>query len=140
MGQQQLLLVILVTIVVGIAAVVAITTFGQNADSYNVDAVRQDMLAIGTTAQGYLMKHESMGGGGGEFTDMTFYDISFASDSLSSDGLVAYNKNGTYTLSSVSSSSVQLSALPSNEANTELFIEIYESDFEWIDSNQNRDN
>lgn len=135
MGQQQLLLVILVTIVVGIAAVVAIETFGQNADSYNIDAVRQDMLAIGTTAQGYLMKHESMGGGGGTFTAMTFRDISFTSDSLSSDGMTAYNKNGTYVLASVASASFQLAAFPANEANSELFIEVYESDFQWIDSN-----
>lgn len=40
MGQQQLLLVILVTIIVGIATVVAINTFSSAADSANLDAVR----------------------------------------------------------------------------------------------------
>lgn len=54
MGQQQLLLVILVTIIVGIASAVAITTFSSASDSSNVDAVRQDMLSIGSTSQGYL--------------------------------------------------------------------------------------
>jgi hypothetical protein len=81
------------------------------------------------------MKHQSMGGGGGEFTNMTFYDISFASDSLSTDGLTAYNKNGTYILSSVTSSSFRLAAFPASEANSELFLDIYESDFEWVNSN-----
>ena len=46
MGQQQLLLVILVTIIVGIATVVAINTFGTAADNANIDAVRNDMTAI----------------------------------------------------------------------------------------------
>jgi len=50
MGQQQLLLVILVTIIVGIATVVAINTFGAAADSANLDAVRQDMGSIAASA------------------------------------------------------------------------------------------
>ncbi|MDZ7806938.1 MAG: hypothetical protein U5K71_07465 [Gracilimonas sp.] len=57
MGQQQLLLVILVTIIVGIATVVAINTFGSAADSANLDAVRQDVATIAASAQGYL--HEA---------------------------------------------------------------------------------
>jgi len=56
MGQQQLLLVILVTIIVGIATVVAINTFGSAADAANIDAVRNDVAAIASGAQGYYMK------------------------------------------------------------------------------------
>jgi Tfp pilus assembly protein PilE len=77
MGQQQLLLVILVTIIVGIATVVAINTFGAAADSANVDAVRQDLASIAAAAQGYYMKPEMLGGGGRTFEGITFNDIAF---------------------------------------------------------------
>ena len=51
MGQQQLLLVILVTIIVGIATVVAINTFSSASEQANIDAARQDMLQMAYTAQ-----------------------------------------------------------------------------------------
>ncbi|MDZ7757448.1 hypothetical protein [Rhodohalobacter sp.] len=75
MGQQQLLLVILVTIIVGIATVVAINTFGSAADSANVDAVRQDMASIAAAAQGYYMKPQMLGGGGRKFDGIDFQMI-----------------------------------------------------------------
>jgi len=77
MGQQQLLLVILVTIIVGIATVVAINTFGSAADSANLDAVRQDVASIAASAQGYYMKPEMLGGGGQNFNNVTFDNITF---------------------------------------------------------------
>ncbi|MDZ7715010.1 MAG: hypothetical protein U5J95_02240 [Balneolaceae bacterium] len=57
MGQQQLLLVILVTIIVGIATVVAINTFSSASDSANVDAVRGDLLNIAACCTAVL--HEA---------------------------------------------------------------------------------
>ncbi|MDZ7718745.1 MAG: hypothetical protein U5K72_08020 [Balneolaceae bacterium] len=62
MGQQQLLLVILVTIIVGIATVVAINIFGTAAEQANRDAVRQDLLAAAAQAQGIYSRPEMMGG------------------------------------------------------------------------------
>lgn len=82
MGQQQLLLVILVTIIVGIATVVAINTFSSAADSANLDAVRQDVANIAASAQGYYMKPTQLGGGGQTFASVTFNNISFASDTI----------------------------------------------------------
>ncbi|WP_020403041.1 hypothetical protein [Gracilimonas tropica] len=104
MGQQQLLLVILVTIIVGIATVVAINTFGSAADSANVDAARQDIGQIAASAQAYYMKPSMMGGGGNSFAGLTFNDISFPSDSVFNGGLSAANANGTYVLSGISAS------------------------------------
>ena len=63
MGQQQLLLVILVTILVGIATVVAINTFGSSNVNANRDAVRNDVAAIATAAQAWYIKPEMLGGG-----------------------------------------------------------------------------
>ena len=98
MGQQQLLLVILVTIIVGIATVVAINTFSSAAEGANLDAVRQDVGNIAASAQGYFIKPEMLGGGGQDFSDLTFRNITFASDTISADGLTAGNQNGTYVI------------------------------------------
>ena len=68
MGQQQLLLVILVTIIVGIATVVAINIFGSAAEEANRDAIRQDLLAAAAQAQGVYSRPKMMGGAGGNFT------------------------------------------------------------------------
>ncbi|HYX08702.1 MAG TPA: hypothetical protein VE912_18365, partial [Bacteroidales bacterium] len=62
MGQQQLLLVILVTIIVGVATVVALNVFGNSASNANLDAARQDVLQIATSAQGWYIKPNMMGG------------------------------------------------------------------------------
>ncbi|MEX0721002.1 MAG: hypothetical protein WD059_10060 [Balneolaceae bacterium] len=99
MGQQQLLLVILVTIIVGIATVVAINVFGTSAASANADAVRNDVLGIASSAQGWYIKPEMMGGGGNSFDGMTFNDFNFSADSIdTNDGLSAVNMNGTYVI------------------------------------------
>ncbi|MEX0646243.1 MAG: hypothetical protein WEA56_00445 [Balneolaceae bacterium] len=105
MGQQQLLLVILVTIIVGIATVVAINVFGTSAASANVDAVRNDVLGIASSAQGWYIKPTMMGGGGNSFgpdpttgREMTFADFNFSADSISTDGLSAINMNGKYVI------------------------------------------
>jgi Tfp pilus assembly protein PilE len=98
MGQQQLLLVILVTIIVGIATVVAINTFSSAADTANIDAVNQDIASIAAAAQGYYMKPEMMGGGGNSFDGIDFTKIANPG-TIGSSTTIAYNANGTYSLS-----------------------------------------
>ena len=70
MGQQQLLLLILVTVIAGIMTVVAINTMVEMTDSAFEDAVRQDILTAASLAQGYYHKHSMMGGGGNSFADI----------------------------------------------------------------------
>lgn len=116
MGQQQLLLVILVTIIVGIATVVAINTFGGAADSANLDAVRQDVASIAAGAQGYFLKPDMLGGGGNSFEGLTFRTPAFAADSISTDGLTAINANGVYVITdpAANSTSFTLTAHPAS--------------------------
>jgi Tfp pilus assembly protein PilE len=71
MGQQQLLLIVLGVIVVGIAVVVGISLFTANAVSSNRDGVVADLTNLGTMAQQYYKKPTAMGGGGNSFTDWT---------------------------------------------------------------------
>ncbi len=71
MGQQQILLIVLGAIIVGIATVVGITMFNENAANANLDAVSNDLLNIASRAQQYFRKPTSMGGGGKSFTGLT---------------------------------------------------------------------
>jgi len=71
MGQQQLLLIVLGVIVVGIAVVVGINLFNANAVSSNRDGVVSDLNNLGAMAQQYYKKPGSMGGGGNTFTGWT---------------------------------------------------------------------
>lgn len=71
MGQQQLLLIVLGVIVVGIAVVVGINLFNANAVSSNRDGVVSDLNNLGAMAQQYYKKPTSMGGGGNTFTAWT---------------------------------------------------------------------
>ena len=68
MGQQQLLLIVLGVIIVGIAVVVGINLFNANATNANRDAVVSDLNNLGAMAQQFYKKPTSMGGGGNLFT------------------------------------------------------------------------
>ncbi len=98
MGQQQLLLVILVTIIVGIATVVALNVFGTQAEQANRDAVRQDIMAAATSAQGYFIRPVMMGGGGGSFDEIEIGALNIPG-SINDAGTEVTNENGTYSLS-----------------------------------------
>src|SRR4030065_2538888 len=68
MGQQQLLLIVLGVIIVGIAVVVGINLFNANAEESTKDGVVSDCTNLGAMAQQYYKKPTSMGGGGNSFT------------------------------------------------------------------------
>src|SRR5664280_298685 len=68
MGQQQLLLIVLGAIVVGIAVVVGINLFTANAVSSNRDGVVADLTNLATNCQQFYRKPTAMGGGGYTFT------------------------------------------------------------------------
>jgi hypothetical protein len=95
MGTQQLLLIVLGVIVVGIAVVVGITIFGSNAEQANKDAVTQDCLRIAAAAQGYYNKPSMLGGGNHTYTGIDLTDCGMSSGT---------NANGTYTITSSAAS------------------------------------
>src|SRR5690554_3090233 len=117
MGQQQLLLVILVTIIVGIATLVAINTFSSANESANVDAVRQDVITFASSAQGYYMKPTMLGGGGNSFNGITFKQVAFPAknEDIAANGLSAFNSNGLYTIST-DDTTLTVTAIPSSRA------------------------
>ncbi|GIK21582.1 MAG: hypothetical protein BroJett005_09960 [Ignavibacteriota bacterium] len=71
MGQQQLLLIVLGVIIVGIAIVVGINLFNANAESSTQDSIVAQGTNIGALAQQYYKKPVALGGGGNSFTPPT---------------------------------------------------------------------
>lgn len=71
MGQQQLLLIVLGVIIVGIAVVVGISVFTASSSSANRDAVISDMTNLASLAQQYYRKPGALGGGDRTFTGWT---------------------------------------------------------------------
>ena len=67
MGQQQLLLIVLGVIVVGIAVVVGINLFNANAEASAQDSIVSQGTNIGALAQQYYKKPTAMNGGGNSF-------------------------------------------------------------------------
>ncbi len=67
MGQQQLLLVILAIIIVGVAVALSITLFRQNAIDSKRDLLLNECISIANMAQAYFKKPEMLGGGGNSF-------------------------------------------------------------------------
>ncbi|HKI78916.1 MAG TPA: hypothetical protein VKA26_10265 [Ignavibacteriaceae bacterium] len=68
MGQQQLLLIVLGIIVVGVSILVGSTMFNSNLEGANRDEIIADMNSLATFAQAYFKKPASLGGGEGSFT------------------------------------------------------------------------
>ncbi len=85
MGQQQLLLIILGVIIVGIAIAVGLSMFSSQSISSNKDAITNDLNNLFANAYQFRIRPASMGGGGGLYTG---YAIPTA---------LASNENGAFT-------------------------------------------
>lgn len=108
MGQQQLLLIILGVIVVGIAVAVGITMFQDNAVSANRDAVTNDLVNLAARAQQFYRRPTSLGGGGNSFTALGT-DVTKLTKKPTND-------NGTYTISSGGDQSMTLQGVGTEKA------------------------
>jgi hypothetical protein len=96
MGQQQLLLVVLGMVLVGIAVVVAVTMFQANAIESSRNAITNDLLYFATKARGYYWRPVSFGGGNHSFAGITMGMLSSMSQ----------NENGRYYIESNTTSEV----------------------------------
>ncbi|MFC2135924.1 hypothetical protein ACFLR4_01710 [Bacteroidota bacterium] len=67
MGQQQLLLIVLGVIIVGIAVVVGINVFTAQSEESVKDAIISDCVNLAASAHQYWRKPTEMGGGGRSF-------------------------------------------------------------------------
>ncbi len=100
MGQQQLLLIVLGVIVVGIAVVVGINLFNANAEEANKDGIVSDATNLGAMAQQFYKKPASMGGGANSFVGWV---IATGLDSTA---------NGTYAATGLSATNATITGTP----------------------------
>lgn len=116
MGQQQLLLLILAAVIVGVAITLGINMFAQNSAQANQEAVMQDVLTIGSRAQAWYRRPVQMGGGGRDFAGMTLANLNFPGT----------NANGSYALSGGNTATVTITGTGVEDGNgdgTELEVE-----------------
>ena len=104
MGQQQLLLIVLGVIIVGIAVVVGINVFTASSTSSNRDAVISDLTNLASMAQTFYRKPTALGGGNNTFTG---WDVPAQLDTTG---------NGTYS-ASVAAQAVTLTGLGNQTGN-----------------------
>jgi Tfp pilus assembly protein PilE len=89
MGSQQLLLIIVGTVIIGIMIAVGMTMFQDQATSTNRDEVSNDLAQYSSIARAYYRRPAVYGGGQGSFRGLTMSKITSKST----------NENGTYSLS-----------------------------------------
>ena len=106
MGQQQLLLIVLGVIIVGIAVVVGINVFTASSMDANRNAVISDLTNLASMAQQYYRKPTALAGGNQSFVGWSI------PSSLTSTA------NGTYSIvGSGTSTSIKLKGLGTDKGN-----------------------
>jgi len=68
LGQQQLLLILLGTLIVGVAIFVGINLFKSNAIESKRSIITNELVNLAAMAQNYYLKPLALGGGGRKFT------------------------------------------------------------------------
>jgi hypothetical protein len=75
LGQTQLLLVLLGTILIGLAVYVGITMFSANQEEANRNAIIHDLQNFSASAFVYYNKPVVQGGGGKSFSNLTIRQV-----------------------------------------------------------------
>ncbi|HUN64731.1 MAG TPA: hypothetical protein VMW43_01415 [Bacteroidota bacterium] len=96
MGQQQLLLIILGVIIVGVAIAVGIAQFGAHSAASNKDGVTSSLINVAANAYQFKIRPSTMGGGGGTYTGYTIPNKMKTDD------------NGSYAAGTIATNSLQL--------------------------------
>jgi hypothetical protein len=89
MGTQQLLIIILGVVLIGIAIAVGIYLFQDQSAATNRDELSNDLVHLAARAQKYYRTPAVVGGGSSSFAGMTMAQLTGRPS----------NANGTYTLS-----------------------------------------
>lgn len=110
MGQQQLLLIILGVIIVGIAIAVGISMFSSGTVQANKDAIINDLNNLAANGYQYRIRPLTMGGGGGGYTN---YAI---------PSKLASNENASYAVSAISATSMTFTGTSSQGYGTVIAV------------------
>jgi hypothetical protein len=112
MGQQQLLLIILGVIIVGIAIAVGLSLFSAQSIQSNKDAIINDLNNIAAQAYQYRIRPSSMAGGNGSYTGFSIPQK------------MQSNANAVYTADPSSGLAVTFTATSANNASNMVYAAI----------------
>jgi hypothetical protein len=112
LGQQQLLLVILGVIIVGVAIAFGVTLFSAQSIASNRDAMINDLNHLGSFAYQFRVRLRSMGGGEGDYTTFAI------------PPKMALNDDGTYSVNNAQVSSLTLLAVSASNASNTIQVTI----------------
>ena len=96
MGQQQLILLVLATVIVGVAIVVGIRAFTENSAKSNADAMTQEAVRMANDAQAWYKKPVPFGGP--DATDKAAGVTSFTLADIGRPAAADTTLNGIYTV------------------------------------------
>ena len=129
MGNQQVILLVLGTVIVGAAIFVGVKAYSENSVKANYQALEQDALRIASDAQSwkslparYGRSPDDRKAAQADFTrdggsGLTFIDLGYPSGDVTSDGRCFQNANGQYRLVG---DTTGLSIVGSNSANVNM--------------------
>jgi type II secretory pathway pseudopilin PulG len=104
MGQQQLLLIILGVIIVGVAIAVGISMFSGQSIQSNKDAILSDLNNLGADAYQWKIRPSSMGGGNGVYDGSANGGTPYAVKATGPWG--TSNPNATYAITAQAAASI----------------------------------
>lgn len=105
MGQQQLLLIVLGVILVGVAVVLGIQYFSVGAEEGAKDEIVAHCMTIGANAQQWFKKPVAMGGGGLTFAG---FETHFTNNLLN----LQASTNGVYTTGAGTAANIVITGTP----------------------------
>ncbi len=120
MGQQQLLLIVLVSIIVGISSIVGLVLFENFRDESYKDIIRQEVLEAASFGQLYYGKPTALGGGGKSFASISMVDIQLDTASVVS----------TFEISERAVEYFKITASPKSDLD-DLVLVVYSNRVEW---------
>lgn len=119
MGQQQLLLIILGVIIVGIAIAVGLSHFSAQSIQANKDAITNDLNNIAAEAYQHRIRPPSMGGGNMVFSNKN------GGAAFTLPKKMQSNENATYSISTVNDDQVTIVATSSPNPSNTVTVTVY---------------
>lgn len=110
MGQQQLLLILLAILVVGVAIAAALGLFGSEEINANKQAMIHDLLNVASFAKRYYVRPVSMGGGSRSFVGFTI------------PSRLQTTPNGSYSVGAATAGDVTLMGVSSAHAENTMSV------------------
>lgn len=121
MGQQQLLLLVLGTLIVGLAVVGGVQMFDQSQKQSNMDSLSQDGVRIAADAQAWYSEPEQFGGGGQSYDGISFNDMGYRTGNTVAGNEAGADEhatvNGIFRIESASGDQLQIVGDNAREGN-----------------------